>query len=53
VLLAGLVVWSLDLNVLRWIVVVVVLYAATMMLRSALAGRRPGAPGTLPLSEVE
>jgi uncharacterized membrane protein YfcA len=39
VLVAGLLVRSLPLNVLRWVVVVVVFYAATMMLRSAL-GRR-------------
>jgi uncharacterized membrane protein YfcA len=36
VLLAGLVVKSLPLSVLRWMVVVVVIYAATMMLRSAM-----------------
>ncbi len=36
VLLAGLVVRSLPLAVLRWVVVAVVVYAATMMLRSAL-----------------
>ncbi len=35
VLIAGLVVRSLPLDVLRWVVVFVVLYAATMMLRSA------------------
>jgi uncharacterized membrane protein YfcA len=35
VLLAGLVVQSLPLHVLRWVVVGVVVYAATMMLRSA------------------
>jgi uncharacterized membrane protein YfcA len=35
VLLAGLVVRSLPLDVLRWVVVAVVAYAATMMLRSA------------------
>jgi uncharacterized membrane protein YfcA len=40
VLLAGLVVWSLDLHLLRWMVVLVVLYAAAMMLRSALAKSR-------------
>ena len=40
VLLAGLLVKSLPLNLLRWMVVVVVLYAATMMLRSAMAERR-------------
>jgi uncharacterized membrane protein YfcA len=35
VLVAGLIVKSLPLSVLRWMVVVVVIYAATMMLRSA------------------
>jgi uncharacterized membrane protein YfcA len=38
VLIAGLVVRSLPLAALRWIVVAVVLYAASMMLRSALGG---------------
>jgi uncharacterized membrane protein YfcA len=37
VLLAGLLVRSLPLDVLRWVVVVVVAYAAATMLRSALA----------------
>jgi uncharacterized membrane protein YfcA len=40
VLLAGLVVRSLPLDVLRWVVVVVVVYAATMMLGSAVRDRR-------------
>lgn len=40
VLLAGLFVRSLPLNVLQWMVIVVVVYAATMMLRSALSRRR-------------
>jgi uncharacterized membrane protein YfcA len=39
VLIAGLVVKSLPLAVLRWVVVSVVLYAAAMMLRSAFGGR--------------
>ncbi len=39
VLIAGLLVRSLPLNVLRWVVVVVVIYAASMMLRSAWAER--------------
>jgi uncharacterized membrane protein YfcA len=42
VLVAGLLVRSLPLSVLRWMVVVVVVYAATMMVRSALAQRRSG-----------
>jgi Sulfite exporter TauE/SafE. len=42
VLIAGLLVRSLPLNVLRWMVVFVVVYAATMMLRSAFVRRRSG-----------
>ena len=40
VLLAGLVVRSLPLSALRWMVVIVVLYAAATMLRSAYLQRR-------------
>jgi hypothetical protein len=40
VLVAGLLVRSLPLSVLRWVVVFVVIYAATTMLRSAFAERR-------------
>lgn len=40
VLVAGLAIQSLSLDVLRWVVVVVVVYAATMMLRSAFIERR-------------
>jgi uncharacterized membrane protein YfcA len=40
VLIAGLIVQSLPLDVLRWLVVLVVVYAATTMLRSAFAARR-------------
>lgn len=40
VLIAGLLVQSLPLNVLRWVVVIVVVYAATMMLRSAFSDAR-------------
>ena len=39
VLVAGLLVQSLPLDVLRWVVVFVVAYAATMMLRSANSSR--------------
>jgi uncharacterized membrane protein YfcA len=42
VLIAGLLVQSLPLLVLQWLVVVVVVYAATMMLRSASTERRTG-----------
>jgi len=47
VLIAGLIVKSLPLGVLRWMVVGVVIYAATMMLRSAARRADP----SLPLSE--
>jgi uncharacterized membrane protein YfcA len=40
VLVAGLLVRSLPLNLLRWMVVIVVLYAAAMMLRSAIRQRQ-------------
>ena len=36
VLVAGLLVKSLPLNALRWIVIIVVAYAAAMMVRSAM-----------------
>ena len=42
VLVAGLLVQSLPLSVLRWVVVFVVVYAATTMLRSAFARSRAG-----------
>jgi uncharacterized membrane protein YfcA len=41
VLVAGLIVKSLPLSVLRWMVVAVVIYAATMMLRSATKRPKP------------
>ena len=40
VLIAAFIVRSLPLNVMRWLVVVVVLYAAVAMLRSAVQERR-------------
>ena len=43
VLVAGLLVQSLPLDVLRWVIVVVVVYAATIMLRSAAMERRAAA----------
>jgi len=50
VLLAGLLVWSLPLPVLKWVVVLVVLYAATMMLRSAFTERRSPPAGAVPVA---
>ncbi len=44
VLVAGLIVKSLPLSVLRWMVVGVVIYAATMMLRSAMKRPDSAAP---------
>jgi uncharacterized membrane protein YfcA len=42
VLVAAFIVKSMSLEMLRWLVIVVVLYAAVMMLRSAVAGRNQG-----------
>ena len=47
VLVAGLLVRSLPLSVLRWMLVVVVLYAATMMVRSAISERRLAPSGNV------
>jgi uncharacterized membrane protein YfcA len=48
VLVAALIVKSMPLELLRWLVLVVVLYAAAVMLRAALLGRREhkNEPGT-------
>ena len=40
VLIAAFIVKAMDLEVLRWLVLVVVLYAAAIMFRSALSGRK-------------
>ena len=40
VLVAALIVKSMPIEVLRWMVVVVVLYSAAILLRAALHGRR-------------
>lgn len=40
VLVAALIVKEMPIDLLRWLVIVVVLYAASMMLRSALAARK-------------
>jgi len=50
VLIAAYIVKSLSLTYVRWLVVVVVVYTAVTMLRSALAERRTPAPGRLPSS---
>ena len=49
VLIAGLLVKSLPLGVLRWMVVVVVAYAAVMLLRNAIVDRRAIALGDAPV----
>jgi uncharacterized membrane protein YfcA len=49
VFVAAYLVVSMDLELLRWLVLVVVLYAAAIMLRAALLGRREhkAEPGTV------
>ena len=49
---AAFIVKEMDLEILRWLVFVVVLYAATIMFRSALLGRREhkAEPGTAPVA---
>jgi uncharacterized membrane protein YfcA len=44
VLIAAYIVKQMPLAYIRWLVVVVVVYTAVMMLRSAIAERRPAAP---------
>jgi len=46
VLIAAFIVKSLPLNAMRWLVVVVVLYAAVAMLRSAAGERAASHPAT-------
>jgi uncharacterized membrane protein YfcA len=43
VLVAAFIVKSMSLDLLRWLVVFVVLYAALLMLKAAAAGRRKSA----------
>ena len=45
VLVAALIVKSMPLEVLRWLVFVVVVYAAAVMFRAAMIGRREEAGG--------
>jgi uncharacterized membrane protein YfcA len=42
VLVAAFIVKSMSIEMLRWLVIVVVLYAAAMMLKGAIAGQRAG-----------
>lgn len=53
VLVAAFIVKEMDVETLRWLVLVVVLYAAAVMLRAALLGRREhkAEPGTVALAE--
>jgi uncharacterized membrane protein YfcA len=46
VLVAAFIVKAMPLEALRWLVIVVVLYAAAVMLRAALLGRREHRPET-------
>jgi uncharacterized membrane protein YfcA len=52
VLFAAYIVVTMPIELLRWLVLVVVLYAAVIMLRAALAGRREhdAEPATAPLA---
>jgi uncharacterized membrane protein YfcA len=52
VLVAALIVKSMPLEMLRWLVIVVVLYAAAVMVRAAVVGRREhyAEPATAPLA---
>jgi uncharacterized membrane protein YfcA len=52
VLVAAFIVKSMSVEMLRWLVIVVVLYAAAIMLRSASVGRRQGdaAPACAPVA---
>jgi uncharacterized membrane protein YfcA len=52
VLIAAYVVKSLPLDAVRWLVVVVVVYAASAMLRSAFRGAREPVPAAPPVSTV-
>jgi uncharacterized membrane protein YfcA len=45
VLVAAFLVKSMSLEMLRWLVIFVVLYAAAMMFRAAWTGRRDGKAG--------
>ena len=49
VLVAAFIVKTMPLEILRWLVIVVVLYAAAVMLRAALAGRREGRGASAPI----
>ena len=53
VFVAAYLVVSMDLELLRWLVLVVVLYAAAIMLRAALLGRREhkAEPGTVAVAD--
>ena len=52
-LVAAFIVKSMPLEMLRWLVIVVVLYAAAVMFRSAFKGRREhdAEPATAPIAE--
>jgi hypothetical protein len=53
VFVAALIVKSMPLELLRWLVIVVVIYAATVMARAAWLGRREhkAEPGTAPIAD--
>jgi hypothetical protein len=42
VLAAAFIVWKIPIDLLRWLIVVVVLYTAVVMFRAAMVGRGAG-----------
>jgi uncharacterized membrane protein YfcA len=53
VLVAALIVKTMPLDLLRWLVILVVLYAALMMIHAAIAGRREEKAARVPLAASE
>jgi uncharacterized membrane protein YfcA len=52
VLVAAFIVKTMPLELLRWLVIVVVLYAAAVMLRASLAGRKEGKSDAQPVPVI-
>jgi uncharacterized membrane protein YfcA len=52
VLVAAFIVKTMPLELLRWLVIVVVLYAAAVMLRASLAGRKDGKSDAQPVPVI-
>jgi uncharacterized membrane protein YfcA len=52
VLVAAFIVKTMPLELLRWLVIIVVLYAAAVMLRASLAGRKDGKSDAQPVPVI-